>query len=812
MTTDELLATATTHHRAGDLAAARLLYEQILQGVPAMTPAHTRALFRRGLLELQDSHPLLALTYLEQAVAAAPGESQHHTGLGSALQALGRWEDAVGAYRRVLELVPGCADAQFSLGLALQALERFEEAVGAYAQAALWQPDYFAALNNLGMCQQRCGRFTEAATAYGAALALRPDAVGTTANLGTVLQALGRLDEAVRLLRSAVAREPQVDAHAVNLGIALCRQRDFSGAEAVLRVVWNRNPSAADAAFNLGNALYGLGNVAGAAELYGAAVAVRPDFADALINLGNTRKELGDFTAAAAAYEAAIRAQPESIVALNNAGCLLRTLGRFDEAEALFRRGLQLNAGHAALYDNLGSVLKDVGDIDGAIDCFRTSLTLNPDNAATHSNLVYSLSFQSMRAEPLLAECRRWNERFAASLPLSAPPALPSMAHANVRAPERRLRIGYVSPDFRDHCQSLFTLPLLSRHDHRSFEIVCYSSVARPDDTTRRIAALADEWREVRPLNDEQLAEVIRDDRIDILVDLTMHMAHGRPLVFARKPAPLQVAWLAYPGTTGLAAMDYRLSDARLDPDGHDAHYSEATLRLPDAFWCYDPLTTDPPVNELPALARGHVTFGCLNNPCKLTDATLNLWSGVLEALPAARLRLMAPPGRARRRLVERLAAHAVEADRVHFVPHRPRAEYLLAYHDIDIALDTFPYNGHTTSLDAYWMGVPTVSRVGGTCVGRGGLSQAFQLGLPQLAATTDQGFLDAARELAGNLAVLAALRRELRGRLECSPLMDAARFAGNVEAAYRAIWRVYCARHASADRHCRPPAHELVV
>jgi predicted O-linked N-acetylglucosamine transferase (SPINDLY family) len=793
MTIEELLATATARHRAGDLAAARPLYEQILKDVPAASPAHTRALFRRGLLELQDSRPELALASIEQAVAAAPADSNHHDGLGRALGALGRWEEAVTAYRRVLQLVPASADAHFSLGLALQALERFEEAAGAYAEAVALQPDHFAALNNLGMCRQRCARFTEAAAAYTAALALRPDAAGTTANLGTVLQALGRLDEAVRLLRSAVAREPQVDAHAINLGVALCRQRDFVGAEAVLRIVWERNPSAADAAFNLGNARYGLGHAADAAELYAAAVAVRPDFVDAFINLGNMRKELGEFTAAASAYEDAIRVQPDSIVAINNAGCLLRTLGRFDEAEALFRRGLELNAGHAALYDNLGSVLKDMGDIDGAIDCFRTSLGLNPDNAATHSNLAYSLSFRSARAEPVLAECLSWNQRFAAPLSLS------HAAHTNVREPERRLRIGYVSPDFRDHCQSLFMLPLLSRHDHRAFEIVCYSSVARPDATTRRIAALADEWREVRPLSDERLAQVIRDDRIDILVDLTMHMAHARPLVFARKPAPLQVAWLAYPGTTGLAAMDYRLSDARLDPEGYDAHYTETTLRLPDAFWCYDPLTAGPPVNELPALERGYVTFGCLNNPCKLTDATLNSWSSVLAALPTARVRLLAPSGRARQRLLERLAVHAVDAARVHFVPHRPRAEYLHAYHDIDIALDTFPYNGHTTSLDAYWMGVPTVSRVGDTCVGRGGLSQAFQLGLPQLAAASDQGFRDAAIDLALNLPALAALRRELRGRLERSPLMDAARFAGHVEAAYRGIWRAYCARHGGA-------------
>jgi predicted O-linked N-acetylglucosamine transferase (SPINDLY family) len=262
-------------------------------------------------------------------------------------------------------------------------------------------------------------------------------------------------------------------------------------------------------------------------------------------------------------------------------------------------------------------------------------------------------------------------------------------------------------------------------------------------------------------------------------------MANGRPLVFARKPAPIQIAWLAYPGTTGIGAMDYRLTDPRLDPPGFDNHYSERTIRLPDSFWCYDPLA-DQSVNALPALSRGYVTLGCLNNPCKLTDQTLVLWGGVMRALPDAKLLLMAPPGSHRRHLLQRLAARDIAQDRVSFVPYRPRTDYLRSYHDIDLGLDTFPYNGHTTSLDSLWMGVPVVTRVGRTCVGRGGLSQLFHLDLLELAAETDQAFISAAVALANDLSRLAALRQQLRARLERSPLMDAERFARNVEAAYR--------------------------
>jgi predicted O-linked N-acetylglucosamine transferase (SPINDLY family) len=752
---DDLLERATDRHRAGDLTEARRLYGEILQ----RHPRHAAALFRSGLLELQAGQPAAALTFIDEAVAAAPQEPRHHVGRGQALQALYQWEEAAAAYGRALRLDSGSAEASFGLGL----------------------------------CLQQCGQLHEAAQAYQQALAIDPHNAAALSNLGVALQALGRLDEAVAMLRAAVELQPDDAAHALNLGVALCRQRDFAAADAVLLKVAQRRPLLAEAAFNRGIALQGLGRLREAIEQYRRALALRPDYADALNNLGNVHKELGEFGLAAAAYEAALGVQPDFVAALNNSAVLLRTLGRIDEAEVLLRRALKLDSRHAVLHDSLGSVLKDAGELDAAVDCFRASLALDPDSAAAHSNLVYALSFQSFEAKPILDECRRWNTRFAAGLRAGLDSAArPPHPAAPADATPGRLRIGYVSPDFRDHCQTLFTLPLLSHHDHAAFEIVCYSSVERPDDFTRRIAVHAEHWRDVRHLDDAALAQLIRSDRIDILVDLTMHMANGRPLTFARKPAAVQVAWLAYPGTTGIDAMDYRFTDPRLDPAGAEKQYSERSIVLPDSFWCYDPLTDQPAVNELPALARGHLTFGCLNNPCKLSDATVHLWSAVLRAVPDSRLLIMTPEGPYAARVLGRFAAHGVAAGRLSFVPFRPRAEYLYSYHDIDIGLDTFPYNGHTTSLDSLWMGVPVVTRVGRTCVGRGGMSQLFQVGLQDLAGDDDAAFMDAAVALAGDLPRLAQLRRELRPRLQASPLMDGARFARNVEAAYRQMWREY--------------------
>jgi protein O-GlcNAc transferase len=749
MTIDRLLESATEHHRAGHLSEARRLYAQFL----AANPGHALGLFRSGLLELQDRQLDAALGSIQKAASAAPDNARYQFGLGQVLDALQRWDEAADAYHRALRNEPASHDAQVALGVALQ----------------------------------RGGRLAQAAAAYRAALALEAEDPVTLGNLGAALREMGDVDEAIRFLERAAALDPQTASHAVNLGVALNQRRDFAASQSTLRALLDREPRNPDAAFNLGNALRGLGRTREAVACFRLAADSRPGYADALNNLGNAHKELGDFTAAMASFEEALRARPDHVAALNNAGCLLRTLGRSEEAEDMLRRGLAVDPRHPALHDNLGNVLKDAGELDEAIACFRRSLDIDPSNPATHGNLVYALCFQSPRPEPVRAECERWNARFAAPVRRLAEDTDRELS------PDRRLNVGYVSADFRDHCQTLFTLPLLARHDHSRFRIFCYSGVERPDAYTERISAHADTWREVRALDDDALSRVIRDDRIDVLVDLTMHMSNGRPLVFARKPAPVQIAWLAYPGTTGMDAVDYRLSDPRLDPEGFEQYYTERTLHLPDSFWCYDPLSDAPPVGALPALEHGHLTLGCLNNPCKLTDHTLDLWGGVMRALPAARLLLMVPEGRHRRHLTERLAARGIESQRVEFVAFRPRADYLRTYERIDFALDTFPYNGHTTSLDALWMGVPTVTRVGETCVGRGGLSQLHQLGLSELAAYSDGAFVDVAVTLAADLPRLAALRgSSLRARLERSALMDGARFARNIENAYRTAWTRY--------------------
>jgi predicted O-linked N-acetylglucosamine transferase (SPINDLY family) len=307
----------------------------------------------------------------------------------------------------------------------------------------------------------------------------------------------------------------------------------------------------------------------------------------------------------------------------------------------------------------------------------------------------------------------------------------------------------------------------------------------------------ADHWRSIVGMSDEDAAEQIRSDKIDILVDLSLHMARNRLPILARKPAPVQATFAGYPGSTGLTTVDYRLSDPYLDPPGIDESiYSEKTIRLPDSFWCYDPLECrDILVNSLPALENARVTFGCLSNFCKISDETLRLWARVMQQVQGSRLLLLAHPGSHRRRTTDKLGQLGVDPTRVEFVPQQRRRAYLQTYHSIDLGLDSFPYNGHTTSLDSLWMSVPVVTRVGQTAVSRAGWSQLSNLQLPEMAGHTAEQFVDIAVKLARDFPRLKTLRSIVRQRMEQSPLMDAPRFARNIESAYRQMWRTWCAK-----------------
>jgi predicted O-linked N-acetylglucosamine transferase (SPINDLY family) len=469
---------------------------------------------------------------------------------------------------------------------------------------------------------------------------------------------------------------------------------------------------------------------------------------------------------------------------------MLRKQRHLDPAIAAFREALRLKPDSAIPWLNLASAVTEVGQLDEALACLDRAIALEPADPTFHSARLFTLMFHpAFDAGAILDAARAFDRRYGEPCkPLIVP-------HENDPSPGRRLRIGYVSPDFKGHCQLLFMMPLLAAHDREAVEVFCYSNVVEPDNLTDQYRAHADTWRNIRGISDADAAEMIRQDRIDILVDLTMHMKDNRLPLFARKPAPLQVSWLAYPGTTGLSAIDYRLTDPYLDPPGlNDADYSERSIHLPDCFWCFDPMQSDLPVGPLPALSAGHVTFGCLNNFCKVNEPVLITWAQVLQNVAESRLLLLAPDGGTRERVIEILQRQGVARERVEFVPFQSRGRYLREYCRIDIGLDTFPYNGHTTSLDSFWMGVPVVTLVGRTVVGRAGWCQLSNLGLVELATNNSDQFVQTAGALARDLQRLGEYRSSLRERMERSPLMNIPRFARNIESAFRTMWRHWCA------------------
>ena len=435
-----------------------------------------------------------------------------------------------------------------------------------------------------------------------------------------------------------------------------------------------------------------------------------------------------------------------------------------------------------------------------ALDCLRHELELKPDNIDGHSRLLFLLSRADLLPpQQVAAEYRRWGELYADPLSVAAAP------HANPPEPDRPLRIGYVSADFRRHAMAYFTEPFLAHHDRRTVRVYCYSNCARPDDVTQHLRALADEWRDIAALADDEAARLIRDDGVDILVDLSGHTGGKRLLLFARRPAPIQMTWLGYWGGTGMAAMDYLISDRYADPQGEaDNQYREQLLRLPHSKWCYLPPAAMPACNALPAQSRGYVTFGSFCSFPRISNETMRAWALLLRRLPGARLRMIgAPGGESLDRMLEIFDAAGVYADRLDLVGRLPLEAYFQQYLQVDIALDPFPMNGGTTTCEALWLGVPVVSRRGRSAVSRRGISLLTNAGLAHLVAHSREGYVDIALSLATDLPALAQLRATLRERLRASPLLDAEGFTRDLEALYRDAWRKWCARSTARNQSC---------
>ena len=587
---------------------------------------------------------------------------------------------------------------------------------------------------------------------------------------------------------AAVSHPPAAECEAL---VALFTAARHAELESRTRTLLKRYPESGFAWKVLGAALQSQGKDALAAMEK--ASALLPSDAEAHNNLGAVLIALGRLDEAATRFRRALEIKPDYAEAHSNLGTVLQDFGRLDEAVASYRRALALKPGLAEVHGNLGNALNDLGQFDEAAASMRRALEINPGSTVARSNLLFAHNYQADQpAAKLLDEARQFGA-------LVARQARPFTDWRNTPDPGRCLRVGLVSADLRNHAVGFFLegmLAALAAKAAGSLQLIAYPCDPRRDELTARIKSACHGWRPAAGLTDEALARQIRDDGIDILIDLAGHTAHNRLPMFAWKPAPVQLSWLGYFATTGVAQIDYLLADPHTLPPEEESHFTETIWRLPETRLCFTPPAFDVAVGPLPALANGGTSFGCFNHLAKMNDAVVALWSRILLAVPGSRLLLknrQLADAAQRDVTAARFAAHGIAATRLILEGPSPRTDYLAAYRRVDLALDPFPYPGGTTSVEGLWMGVPVLSLALPRFLSRQGVGILMNAGLPDWIATDEADYVAKAIAHAGDIERLAALRAGLRQKVLSSPLFDAPRFAGHFEAALRGMWARWC-------------------
>ncbi len=617
------------------------------------------------------------------------------------------------------------------------------------------------------------------------------------------LHQAGHIEEAKAIYQSILRKQPKnADAHNY-LGLAYHQQGDHEQGLRALRkaiALFAGNPHFH---YNAGVVAQALGRLDEALEYYQSALRLKPDYALAYNNCGTIWRERGDDEKARSFYRQALEHDPRCVEALSNMAAIHRRDADSREMLAYCEAAIRENPNIAEAYINRGYALGRQNKIAEALDSFRQGLALQPNMPDEHSVLLMNMHYlEGYTSEQIFAEHVRWGQQHADPL------FDPERGHDNDPDPHRRLRIGYISQDFFFHSVAYFFEPLMEYRDTSQFEVYCYSNVKEPDYITGRLRSRADVWREIKTKPALEVAEMIRADRIDILVDLSGHTPGNSLMALAYKPAPIQMTYIGYPDTTGMQAMDYRITDALADPIGvTDRWHTETLVRLKHGFLCYRPNDFAPAVAPLPALSKGYITFGSFNSFVKMSPACIALWSRILQQVPDSRLRLKykyLTQDEVRRSILDQFSSHGIDVGRIELIDHIDRVEeHLGAYGDIDIALDTFPYNGTTTTCEALWMGVPVIALVGQSHVSRVGLSLLAHAGMPQLAAANEDEYVALAVALANQRQDLADIRAKLRPMMAGSDLTNGPLLVRSIEQAYRALWQHYVAGNVR-DGHWR--------
>jgi protein O-GlcNAc transferase len=773
------LQTAIQHHQAGRLSEAQSLYQKILQ----VEPHHAIALHFLGVIAHQTGKHSAAAELISHAIEMAPHISAFHNNLGEVYRALGEHEKALAAYRRALELDPSDYRSQTNIGTALKDLNRLEEAEANYGKAIALKPHLPEAYYNLGMLLYQKRELPAAVQQLKSAVRINSEFYEAHHNLGNIYKEIGDVFDAVLAFENALKARPAAFETCNSLGLLNVERGELDKAEAYFRQAIQNNPHHHSAYTYLGNIYKERRDFIQAVQHHQKAIQITPQAAEVYCNLGIVFQEIDKHAEAIQCFEKAIQLNRTLVEAYFNLGNTYFHLGNLTDAIHNYEEAIKHRPGYREGYNNLGNALLNQARVHEAIECYK--------KAHAGSNQLMVLNYSDVLSpETVFAEHQAWAAKFETKL-------LESHSTRD-KSPDRKLRIGYVSPDFRKHVVATFFEPILQFHDKEKFEIFCYDNQSGFDKITQQLQSLGGQWRRIVNLPDPEAAKLIREDQVDILIDLTGHMANNRLPLFALKPAPIQMTYLGYPHSTGLQTIDYRISDRYADPEGMtEAFHSEQLLRFEKTAWCYQPPMGLPDIVYPPCLETDHVTFGSFNNSVKISPSLIEIWAKLLHQIPSSRLLLksrhLGDKG-LKEYFHQHFSKHGISPHRVELFPWEPTTEqHFASYQKIDIALDTFPYHGTTTTCEALWMGVPVITLAGKTHTSRVGVSLLSNLNLTELIAENSEDYIRIAKELAGDHQKLKTLRTGMRDRMKASPLFNAKRFTKDLETLYQSAWKQWC-------------------
>ncbi len=761
--TRKLLDEGIEHSKAGRFDEAMKCFNQILEH----DPENVDALHLSGVVAANRKNFKDARTLIKQAIAINPHEALFHFNLGNALLDEGQIIDAIKSFNETLNLRPGDIDVLNKLTSACdklynKAIEHFHAAELDKAELACLEildirPGFAEAWHLLGMVAGELGDHLAAIKHIYRALTISPEDPRYYDSLGTIFGNQGRHEYASECFKRAIRLKS-----------------DFLNAH-----------------IHLVTALTTLGKLKEAIDSARKIIELDPTNVKAYIVLASALLKNSKLDEALKIARHAVKLAPNNALALNTLARVLRALGQINEAIDTCQRSIQIDNCKADSHNILGCALKDIGRIEDAIVSFRRALDLDPSRADIHSNVLFSLHYtEPLNAKVIFQEHIHWAQ-YHTSTAVNTRSFKISSTDAN-----RRLRIGYVSGDLRTHSVSYFFEPLLAAHDSNMLEVICFSNNPNNDDTTMRIRHHTDGWYDIRGLDDEQATTLIQSNAIDILVDLSGHTGHNRIPLFARKPAPIQITYLGYPDTTGIDEMDYRFTDEWADPPGQtDQYYTEQLIRLPNGFLCYQPPSICPEISPSPMRKNDYVTFGSFNNFAKVSPTIIRHWISILKKVSNSKLLLKSRGLEdGDKRIIKEFETHGIDPKRIKLYNKLPSTlDHLSLYKELDVALDTFPYNGTATTCEALWMGVPVITLAGPLHLSRVGTSLLHSAKLSELIAESPEEYIQKAIELAANEERLIELRKSLRKCMKASPLTDAKRIASSIETEYRQMWQKFC-------------------